>query len=123
MNFIDKVGKTITDVSQRTVAKTKEFADIATYKSKIMDEEKIIEDKYIELAKKYIELHKNPEKELKNIVETINQCKLKITDYEKQMQDIKGVVHCEKCGAEISEDASFCSVCGCKLKGEANAKN
>ena len=49
------------------------------------------------------------------MIGAIAEAEAKIRDYKKQIQDIKGVQRCEKCGAEVPNGAAFCSSCGATM--------
>ncbi len=42
----------------------------------------------------------------------ISEEETKINNYRQQIQDIKGVVRCSQCGAEVQSGVAFCSSCG-----------
>lgn len=116
MAFFDKLSKTVTEASQKTIAKTKELADTSRLNSMISDEEKIITNQYFQIGKLYVSLHKEDYEEIfAGMIGTIAEAEAKITDYKKQIQDIKGVQRCEKCGAEVANGAAFCSACGATM--------
>lgn len=116
MAFFDELGKKISQAGQTAVQKTKEMADVAKLNSSISDEEKRIEDSYREIGKLYDSLHgSNPEVDFAALIASIRDSEVKIAGYKQQIKDIKGVVCCEKCGAEVSQNASFCSACGAPM--------
>lgn len=39
-----------------------------------------------------------------------------VEDYNKQIKDIKGLINCPNCSAEVPKDIPFCTFCGTKLK-------
>ena len=49
------------------------------------------------------------------MIATIAEAEARIRDYKKQIQDIKGVQRCARCGAEVSNSAAFCSSCGAAM--------
>ena len=49
------------------------------------------------------------------MINAIAEAEAKIKDYKKQIQDIKGVQRCERCGAEVPNGAAFCSACGAAM--------
>ena len=54
-----------------------------------------------------------------DLVEQINNSKLKIVDYTKQVNKLKGVTKCEQCGTEVVQyNKAFCSNCGAKMSVE-----
>lgn len=113
MAFFDKLSKTVTEASQKTIAKTKELADTSRLNSMISEQEKIINNQYIQIGKLYVSTHKdNFEDDFSGMITAIADAEAKIRDYKKQIQDIKGVQRCEKCGAEVQNGVAFCSACG-----------
>jgi len=116
MAFFDKLSKTVTEASQKTIAKTKELADTSRLNSMISDEEKSITNQYFQIGKLYASLHKDDyEEDFAGMIAAIAEAEAKIRDYKKQIQDIKGVQRCEKCGAEVANGAAFCSSCGATM--------
>ena len=51
MAFFDKLSKTVTEVSQKTIAKAKELADTSRLNSMISEEEKVIANQYFQIGK------------------------------------------------------------------------
>lgn len=116
MAFFDKLSKTVTEASQKTIAKTKELADTSRLNSMISEQEKIITNQYFQIGKLYVSIHKdNFEDDFSGMIAAIADAEAKIRDYKKQIQDIKGVQRCEKCGAEVPNGAAFCSSCGATM--------
>ncbi len=116
MAFLDKLSKTVTEASQKTIAKTKELADTSRLNSMISEEEKVITNQYFQIGKLYVSIHKDDfEDDFARMIGSIAEAEAKIKDYKKQIQDIKGIQRCEKCGAEVPSDAAFCSSCGATM--------
>lgn len=113
MAFFDKLGKSVTEVSQKTIARTKELADTSKLHSMIAEQERIITTQYAQIGKLYAAIHKNDcEYAFAAMIAAIADAEAKISDYNKQIQEIRGIRRCESCGAEIPADAAFCSSCG-----------
>lgn len=113
MAFLDSLSKKVTQVSQTTIQKTKDFAEITKINSLIDDEKKRIEDTYMIIGKLYCERHENDaESEFAEKIAKIKEAEKKIASYNSQKAEIKGVVYCKKCGAEILAGSAFCSSCG-----------
>lgn len=113
MGFFDDFGKKISDASQGAIAKTKDFADVAKLNSNISDEERRINNAYQQIGKLYFEMHlEDFEDCFKDHFAAINESLGKIQDYRQQITNIKGVVKCPNCGAEVPKDSAFCSSCG-----------
>lgn len=116
MAFFDKLGKTVTEASQKTIAKTKELADTSRLNSMISEQEKIVTNQYFQIGKLYVSIHKNDfEDVFAGMICAIADAEAKIRDYKKQIQDIKGIQRCERCGAEVPNGAAFCSSCGATM--------
>lgn len=119
MAFFDDLGKKISQAGQTTMQKTREMADVARINSQISDEEKRINDMYLQIGKQYVELHASDcEEAFQGMIQTITDSENKIKEYKVQIQDIKGVIRCPKCGAEVPKGALFCSACGEKMQEE-----
>ena len=113
MAFFDRLSKTVAEAGQKTIAKTKELADTSRLNMMISDEEKMINNQYLQIGKLYVSTHKDDfEEDFAEMISAIAGSEAKIRDYRKQIQDIKGVQRCEKCGAEVPNGAAFCSACG-----------
>lgn len=122
MSFLEGLGKKISSASQEAIAKTKDFADITKLKSNIADEERRINAAYAEIGKAYVETHaEDYEESFAEQIAAIREAKTKIVELEQQIVDIKGVVICPKCGAEVPKDAAFCATCGSAIKQEPTA--
>lgn len=116
MAFFENLSKTVTGVGQKAIAKTKELADTSRLNSMISEEEKVITNQYFQIGKLYVSIHKDDfEDDFAGMIGAIAEAEAKIRDYKKQIQDIKGVQRCEKCGAEVPNGAAFCSSCGASM--------
>lgn len=120
MGFFDEVGKKISTAGQDAIAKTKDFADITKLNSNISDEQNRINSTYTQLGKLYYEIHKDDcEEALSLLVSSINDSMNKIKELQQQIIDIKGIVKCANCGAEVDKSAAFCASCGTAIPKEA----
>ena len=71
----------------------------------------------MEAGKKYLELHPaNDEEEMKDVVNAVYELEDQLKNLRKQLQELKGTVKCEVCGAECDGDDVFCRKCGAELK-------
>ncbi len=113
MAFFDDLGKKLSQAGQTAVQKTKEMTDIARINGAISDEEKKVNNNYFQIGKLYVAMHTTDyENDFAGMIAAIKESETKIRDYRQQIQDIKGVVRCEKCGAEVANNVAFCSSCG-----------
>lgn len=116
MAFFDDLGKKLSQAGQSTIQKTKEMADVARINSMISDEEKKINNNYLEIGKLYVSLHSSDcESQFSGMIHSIMESEEKIKEYRQQIQDVKGVKKCEKCGAEVPLNSTFCNACGAEM--------
>ena len=119
MAFFEELGKTLTKVGEATVQKTKEVADYTKANAKILEIQNKLDKAYIEVGKKYLELHPaNDEEDMKAVVDAVYELEDQLKELRKQLQELKGTVKCEVCGLECEKEAAFCSKCGAELKKE-----
>ena len=52
---------------------------------------------------------------LKDLFEQTSAIDETIKGFESQIRDLSGIVVCPNCGAELSKESKFCTVCGTKL--------
>lgn len=120
MGFFDNIGKTISDASQGALQKGKDMAETAKINSMISDEEASIHKLYEQIGKKYYDSHKDsPNDEFKESFEFIKMAEAKIDDYKQKIRELKNVIVCTSCGAEVPDGSLFCAVCGAKVENQA----
>lgn len=116
MAFFDDLGKKISQTGQSAVQKTKDMAEVARINSAISDEEKSVNNNYYQIGKLYTSMHTyDCESEFKGMIDSIHKSEKKINEYREQVQKIKGVIKCEKCGGEVSINSAFCNSCGAPM--------
>lgn len=119
MSILDNIGKTISDVSQGAIQKGKGMADIVKFNSLITEEEKKITGIYEQIGRQYVEeFGATPAQSMVNFIETLHMSQKNIADYQKKIKELKGVMQCPSCGAEIVNGVSFCTICGAKIEPE-----
>ena len=119
MAFFEELGKTLTKVGEATVQKTKEVADYTKANAKILEIQNKLDKAYIEVGKKYLELHPvNDEEDMAEVVGAVYEMEDLLKELRKQLQELKGTVKCEVCGLECDSDDVFCRKCGAELKKE-----
>ena len=113
MAFFDEFGRKISNIGQTAVQKTRDVTDIARYNSAINDEEKIINSLYNEIGRIYVQLHaKDAEAPLTDLVSKAIESEQRISAYQKQIKDMRGIVTCAFCGTQLPPHSTFCSSCG-----------
>ncbi|MDD5924076.1 MAG: zinc ribbon domain-containing protein [Clostridia bacterium] len=116
MAFFEKIS----EKGQNAVKKGKDFAEITKINSLISDEKKNVNNNYFQIGQLYTQMHANDcEEEFKGMIASIVESENKIAKYKEQIQTIKGIVKCEKCGAEVSNGSAFCNCCGAAIPKKA----
>lgn len=116
MAFFDNLGKRALETSAKAVQKAQELSEISRINSLISGEEKKINTTYYQIGKLYVTMHgSDGEKDFSGMVASILEGENRIDEYRRQIQIIKGVQHCEKCGAEVPRGVAFCSSCGAPM--------
>ncbi len=117
MAFFEQLGKRITDTGQNVARQTKNIADVTQLNNAIADREKKISQLMLSMGQSYYERHKNDETtEEPEKMDAIRGLYKEIAENQEKIKQIKGVVKCGKCGADVPVDAMFCSVCGAKVE-------
>ena len=113
MSFFDKLGKTVTNTAHSVVEKTKSSTETIRLNGLINDEEKNINAAYLNMGRKYAELHTaDAEPEFQEFLSAIAASQEKIAEYREQIRKTKHLLICQGCGAEIPETVLYCTKCG-----------
>lgn len=116
MAFFDNLGKKASEATAKAVQKAQELSETTRLNSLISDEEKKVNNTYYQIGKLYVSLHGGDcEEEFAGMITSIFESEQKISGYRIQIQDLKGVQRCEKCGAEVARGVAFCSACGAPM--------
>ncbi len=121
MAFFDNLGKKASEATAKAIQKAQELSEISRVNSLISEEEKKINATYYQIGKLYVSVHgSDGEENFSGMVAAVLESEQKINDYRKQIQNIKGVQRCEKCGAEVARGVAFCSSCGAPMPKAEN---
>lgn len=120
MAFFEQLGKKLSDAGQGVAQQTKNFADVARLNSAISDKEKQIAQLYQSIGQAYYQRHQDdaaPDfpaetEQIKKLLEEINQ-------NQEEIKQIKGIVKCPNCGADVPVQAAFSNACGTKMAPSA----
>ena len=122
MAFFEQLGKRLTDTGQNVARQTKNLADVTQLNSAIADKEKKISQLMLSIGQSYYERHKDDETaEEPEKMDAIRTLYEEIAENREKIKQIKGVVQCGNCGAEVPADAMFCSACGAKVETGADS--
>ena len=123
MAFFEQLGKRITDAGQGVAQQTKNFADITRLNSAVSDKERKIAQLYQSIGQSYYERHSgDAEPQLQPAVEEIQALFAEIAQHKEEIKQIKGIVKCPHCGADVPLQAAFCNACGEKMVSAAPAE-
>ena len=116
MAFFDNLGKKASEMTAKAMQKAQELSETTKLNSLISEEEKKINNTYYQIGKLYVSLHsEDSEEAFAGMIASVAEGEQKISGYRRQIQDIKGVQRCEKCGAEVARGVAFCSSCGAPM--------
>lgn len=131
-SFLDRFANSVNNFGNKVVEKTSNSTENIRLSSAIKDEERIINETYIAIGKKYRELYgEAPAPEFVELLGEIYKHEAVVADHRLKIQQNKGKTNCQNCGAEIDATAQFCNLCGTKnpmadeiarAKAEAAAK-
>lgn len=121
MAFFDNLGKKASETTAKAMQKAQELSEISRINSLVSEEEKRINAAYYQIGKLYVSVHgSDGEKDFSGMVATVLDGERRISEYRRQIQVIKGVQRCEKCGAEVARGVAFCSSCGAPMPKAEN---
>lgn len=114
MSFLDSMKEELLSAGRDVSQKAKEVSSVTKLKLDIKSKEDALNKQYIELGKKYYDMHKEgemPEKEITNISTLLNE----IADLKDEILKIQGACSCPQCKTVLPEGTVFCSKCGAKI--------
>lgn len=115
MDFFERLGDTIVNVSRDVTQKAKDVSGIAKLKLDMKAKEDFIKEQYAALGKWYYQEHKEEEGEQRAWIQRIDEALEAIAQMELKNLELKKARVCQECGAQASDTAEYCSVCGAKL--------
>lgn len=115
MEFFDKIGETLVTAGRDVSQKAKDLSGTAKLNLDIKAKEDFLQKQYAEVGRLYYEAHKDDVEPAYEQFESIREAEESVEQMKKDLLDIKGAKKCPKCGAQVPEEASYCSSCGEKL--------
>lgn len=92
MDFIEKIGETITEKGKEAADKAKEMAEITRLKGRISTCEEVIRKNYLEIGRSYYaEYGDMPEAPFEHQCRAIGNAKKAIEAMQEEIKDIKGI--------------------------------
>ncbi|MFP4456432.1 MAG: zinc ribbon domain-containing protein [Clostridia bacterium] len=117
MDFLKNAVKDVGKRSGKLVESTKLSAKIASEEGKL---KKLYADLGEEVYKEYTKGEKFDGK-FNQLFSDINLALKAIEELKDEQADVKGVKECQNCGAEIKQEAKFCTNCGAAQEDEPAA--
>lgn len=121
MGLFDDISGTFNKVANTTIKKSKDLTELTKLSLKLSSEEGDLAKLYENLGKIVYEAAKNKETPKTN--EVFSQIDIRIAsiqDINENIEQLKGVIICPKCGTKNKETDTFCSSCGEKLPKHEN---
>jgi len=124
MAIFSELGKKITQTTQSAVKSTKDMADIVKINSLITDEQKVLNNFFIQIGQRYYELYRDHNNdEFNQLCTSITECINRIADYKNSIQQIKGFHKCPICENDVLVSSTFCGTCGFDMRTLQNNEN
>lgn len=116
MDIFERMGKKLAGVGQGAAQQVKNATDVARLGSEISGKERAIVKLYTEIGRAYYDRHKDdPAGEELETMAAISVLYDEIAQCRETMKEIKGIINCPACGAEVPAHSLFCSTCGEKI--------
>lgn len=116
MDLFEKIGETLVSAGKDAAQKAKDLSGVAKLNLDIKSKEDYVQRQYAELGKIYYEAHKDDAVvEGSEHVELITEALEAIEKMKLEIMELKGTKKCPKCGADLADDAEYCSSCGEKV--------
>jgi hypothetical protein len=113
MGMFDEIGKKLAKSGQDTVKKAKEFAEVTRINAQISEEQKALNGFFMQIGEKFFAAVADaPPEEYAPLCERIVAGRRRIAELQLEVQKVKNVRLCPKCGAECAANLQFCGACG-----------
>lgn len=91
-DFVNKIGETISAKGREVSDKAKDIAEVVRLKGQIKTCEDIVKKNYMEIGRRYYELHaSNPEEHYAEQCVAINNAQDNIAECERKIKEVKGI--------------------------------
>lgn len=118
MSFLDDVINTGKNVVSTAGTKGKDAVSFSKLKIRVSQLNGEVKSKFEKLGELIYEMAKSGEKNNEAFDEMVSEIDAiydELADIDKQVDELRNVVTCTKCGAKTSKENSFCPKCGEKL--------
>jgi len=116
MGLFDDIGNTFNKVANTTIKKSKDLTELTKLSLKLNTEEGELAKLYEDFGKYQYNTAKNIEKaDIKDYIALIDEKIKAIEQIKDDIELLKGVIICPKCGTKNKSEDTYCSNCGTKL--------
>jgi len=118
MAFFDKVGASLTKMSNDVSSKTKSMVEVTNINGQLRSSEAQLQAIFCEVGKAYYKANKNKEldnEEMTKLFDQVKEAEEAIVHLKSLLHKAKGTVECTNCHAEMPFGTLFCSACGAKI--------
>lgn len=123
MSFFDEIGKKITDAGRSAAEKAKDLAEITHLNSIIKENEAKTDSLFAELGESYFRSHRNDsDAEFNEKIRELDELLKQTEEYRGDVLELKGLVKCPYCGAEVPTEETECPECGKKIPRKAETE-
>lgn len=122
MAFWDDLQKGVSNAASFTAKKTTELTDLARLKYNIYTEETKLERCFTEIGRLFYSSERDgadASAEITSYIMQADKISADIRTYRQELAHLRRVCICPSCGAEVSNECSFCPSCGTKLECDA----
>lgn len=115
MQLVDKIGQTF----NKTGTDFFQMIDVTQLKRQIEEEKENRQKAFVRLGEMYYSrIKENPPELYGEPVAEILDCEKRIHEYEGRLEELTRKKKCSYCGAELVDEAAFCTQCGKKVTKE-----
>lgn len=124
MAIFERIGKGVADMGQGVAQQTKNFAEVNRINGLIADMKQRETALICEIGRAYYELHKDEAgSEFADKLSRLREMEIQLEMWNEQIKQLRGVIKCRNCGANIQKGMQFCSACGMKVEEQQCCSN
>lgn len=117
MAFLDDVDRTLSQLGQSALKKTKNMSESMRLSGAIKEEEEKQKELFRQIGEYVYENELGiTDERIIEWCQDISASRVRAMQNREQITALKGMISCPKCGASIAPNSTFCSVCGSKLE-------
>lgn len=116
MPFFEDLGRKLSNMGQGVAQQTKNIADTSRLNGAVSERERRIAQLFQAIGQAYYQRHlQDPAAEEREKMEEIARLYGEIEQYQREINQIKGLAICPTCGAGVPAQAAFCNSCGTRM--------